>query len=102
MSGLRSQLSRASYPWGDFRSRRRLTRYIGDWSSDVCSSDLVVEDHGCGKHEHEPFDAERQEPRVLELLIDGSDEDRTGQVTRDESTGDEQEGGPYELGEVGQ
>ena len=40
------------YSWGDvrmcgcvgfcffFSSRRRHTRYIGDWSSDVCSSDL--------------------------------------------------------------
>src|ERR1017187_10588459 len=25
-----------------FSSRRRHTRYIGDWSSDVCSSDLYV------------------------------------------------------------
>src|SRR5437764_15116404 len=25
-----------------FSSRRRHTRYIGDWSSDVCSSDLMV------------------------------------------------------------
>ena len=25
-----------------FSSRRRHTRYIGDWSSDVCSSDLDV------------------------------------------------------------
>src|SRR5437763_5018120 len=25
-----------------FSSRRRHTRYIGDWSSDVCSSDLAV------------------------------------------------------------
>src|SRR5437762_14312492 len=25
-----------------FSSRRRHTSYIGDWSSDVCSSDLVV------------------------------------------------------------
>src|SRR5437762_6043183 len=25
-----------------FSSRRRHTRYIGDWSSDVCSSNLVV------------------------------------------------------------
>src|SRR5437762_8764068 len=24
-----------------FSSRRRHTRYIGDWSSDVCSSDLI-------------------------------------------------------------
>src|SRR5437762_10277061 len=27
-----------------FSSRRRHTRYIGDWSSDVCSSDLNVAD----------------------------------------------------------
>src|SRR5437762_6414226 len=26
-----------------FSSRRRHTRYIGDWSSDVCSSDLITE-----------------------------------------------------------
>src|SRR5437879_9904260 len=25
-----------------FSSRRRHTRYIGDWSSDVCSSDLYI------------------------------------------------------------
>src|SRR5437762_11857935 len=25
-----------------FSSRRRHTRYIGDWSSDVCSSDLTI------------------------------------------------------------
>ena len=25
-----------------FSSRRRHTRYIGDWSSDVCSSDLPL------------------------------------------------------------
>src|SRR5215210_8093000 len=44
-----------------FSSRRRHTRYIGDWSSDVCSSDLdpgyrkcplshdpAVTDGGCG------------------------------------------------------
>src|SRR5437762_14320886 len=27
-----------------FSSRRRHTRYIGDWSSDVCSSDLYLND----------------------------------------------------------
>src|SRR5437763_7325331 len=27
-----------------FSSRRRHTRYIGDWSSDVCSSDLTSPD----------------------------------------------------------
>src|SRR5436189_1285519 len=30
-----------------FSSRRRHTRYIGDWSSDVCSSDLAA--HGCAE-----------------------------------------------------
>src|SRR5437879_12497817 len=28
-----------------FSSRRRHTRYIGDWNSDVCSSDLIGESH---------------------------------------------------------
>src|SRR5437762_4405863 len=28
-----------------FSSRRRHTRYIGDWSSDVCSSDLISPEH---------------------------------------------------------
>src|SRR5437762_7811957 len=27
-----------------FSSRRRHTRYIGDWSSDVCSSDLPLDE----------------------------------------------------------
>src|SRR5437764_4615138 len=30
-----------------FSSRRRHTRYIGDWSSDVCSSDLAFPCPGC-------------------------------------------------------
>src|SRR6266487_4976671 len=29
-----------------FSSRRRHTRWTGDWSSDVCSSDLEVVTHG--------------------------------------------------------
>src|SRR5437762_10334096 len=41
-----------------FSSRRRHTRYIGDWSSDVCSSDLAgLAKHGyrivsCGTDNH--------------------------------------------------
>src|SRR5436189_2285440 len=31
-----------------FSSRRRHTRYIGDWSSDVCSSDLIRRGDGLG------------------------------------------------------
>src|SRR5437762_9367365 len=34
-----------------FSSRRRHTRYIGDWSSDVCSSDLKT-----GKHRSSAID----------------------------------------------
>src|SRR5437879_13470435 len=41
-----------------FSSRRRHTRYIGDWSSDVCSSDLVVDR------------VERRDIRVVEPVID--------------------------------
>src|SRR5437763_9386297 len=44
MMGLAEQLTRELLPlvicFFFFSSRRRHTRYIGDWSSDVCSSDL--------------------------------------------------------------
>src|SRR5437763_15184709 len=33
-----------------FSSRRRHTRYIGDWSSDVCSSDLPNDRGAAGPH----------------------------------------------------
>src|SRR5437764_9822260 len=53
---LRSGRKRASfiarYVAFFFSSRRRHTRYIGDWSSDVCSSDLKVgsrQTHPCRK-----------------------------------------------------
>src|SRR5437762_11267329 len=42
-----------------FSSRRRHTRYIGDWSSDVCSSDLDLSQspvqcrHGVEYHAHD-------------------------------------------------
>src|SRR5437762_11278016 len=51
-----------------FSSRRRHTRYIGDWSSDVCSSDLI---------DHATEDRERH--RGLDVLqpiferFDGAD-----------------------------
>src|SRR5437879_8105371 len=40
-----------------FSSRRRHTRYIGDWSSDVCSSDLA-------------HYAVRVEPRIVDAHFD--------------------------------
>src|SRR5437762_9241277 len=41
-----------------FSSRRRHTRYIGDWSSDVCSSDLAVEPPGRSRCDHDGGEAE--------------------------------------------
>src|SRR5437763_15181018 len=38
----RFKASAMSTPLFFFSSRRRHTRYIGDWSSDVCSSDLLA------------------------------------------------------------
>src|SRR5437763_14030203 len=51
-----------------FSSRRRHTRYIGDWSSDVCSSDLVGRARGrrqgCRRSRRAaPDDARRSEER---------------------------------------
>src|SRR5437879_12310284 len=40
-----------------FSSRRRHTRYIGDWSSDVCSSDLLPSSRNCTPATHTLSDA---------------------------------------------
>src|SRR6476469_7313832 len=48
-----------------FSSRRRHTMYIGDWSSDVCSSDLLLRE------------AEAKS-RVVVLLTDG--QNNTGEI----------------------
>src|SRR5437763_17009076 len=54
-----------------FSSRRRHTRYIGDWSSDVCSSDLRKPGGACrrragprGRSEPRPDPARTEERRV--------------------------------------
>src|SRR5690606_40952926 len=48
-----------------FSSRRRHTRFSRDWSSDVCSSDLV-------SYPREPVDAEADETRAYAMsLING-------------------------------
>src|SRR5437762_10495335 len=47
-----------------FSSRRRHTRYIGDWSSDVCSSDLDRRTLHVDTETGEVFD-ESQKPRLL-------------------------------------
>src|SRR5437762_10023092 len=69
-----------------FSSRRRHTRYIGDWSSDVCSSDLDNKPHECSQtwqvvrsefdlmmlnNAREQGVQAEEGVRVLEVLFDG-------------------------------
>src|SRR5215210_8620670 len=46
-----------------FSSRRRHTRYIGDWSSDVCSSDLHAGDEPPQRRPRGGVQAVRRRPR---------------------------------------
>ncbi len=62
----------------------------------------VIEDHGSGEDEHEPFDAEGEEACVLEAGVDGTDEDRTGEEASDEVADDEQQDCTDGVGEIGQ
>src|SRR5256885_4232237 len=49
-----------------FSSRRRHTRLQGDWSSDVCSSDLGVGSKNRLQHEEDPACGEQDPDRELE------------------------------------
>src|SRR5437763_16886869 len=51
-----------------FSSRRRHTRYIGDWSSDVCSSDLDF-------HEKKARDVMRPRTDVVALDVDATEQE---------------------------
>src|SRR5437763_15817764 len=63
-----------------FSSRRRHTRYIGDWSSDLCSSDLAVAER---EAEEEPALPHIRLDRALQFLIgDRSEERRVGKECR--------------------
>src|SRR5258707_6446319 len=59
-----------------FSSRRRHTRYWRDWSSDVCSSDLPLEDSGLvGREVHDAVrdddvDACRRKWNLLEVALE--------------------------------
>src|SRR5437763_1743153 len=64
-----------------FSSRRRHTSYIGDWSSDVCSSDLLLNRRlGHGRHNLESRRI-RMQPIVGEILL-RSEERRVGKEWR--------------------
>src|SRR5437763_2270476 len=74
-----------------FSSRRRHTRYIGDWSSDVCSSDLVGNRAVLVRAGHavdakapgRVMVAERApHPRGLDEQLDRSEERRVGKECR--------------------
>src|SRR5437763_6825930 len=73
-----------------FSSRRRHTRYIGDWSSDVCSSDLdVAEQRALGDLELEPACVEAG---LLEDARDDLREVRTAELKRRYVDGEHQSG----------
>src|SRR5690242_21468918 len=76
-----------------FSSRRRHTRLTCDWSSDVCSSDLVVEVVSSGDARRVTFQAERALAPYLakkgsvcidgvSLTINRSEERRVGKECR--------------------
>src|SRR5471032_831431 len=53
----------------------------GEFDDDA--SDLkMVDCHRCGKHQHQPFDAEGQEACILQLCIDSTNENGAGEETR--------------------
>src|SRR5438046_9102953 len=57
-----------------FSSRRRHTRLVSDWSSDVCSSDLILDDK---KRTYPRQDAPNWDPRNYEGLYFGTTTLRT-------------------------
>src|SRR5437879_13674921 len=59
-----------------FSSRRRHTRYIGDWSSDVCSSDLRA--GRTGVHAGIAAAKHHGETRLLQSTVDGALQVRRG------------------------
>src|SRR5688500_20245459 len=75
-----------------FSSRRRHTRLQGDWSSDVCSSDLVfclrdglktILDRGCTDDTQTEDVHSFVEARLVELIGDRSEERRVGKECSD-------------------
>src|SRR5437879_7878871 len=71
-----------------FSSRRRHTRYIGDWSSDVCSSDLELPTLaragveidvlvGSGEDETERYRPGDLDPAPKIVVTTAGDEDRS-------------------------
>src|SRR5437764_11267752 len=51
-----------------FSSRRRHTRYIGDWSSDVCSSDLALKGSNIDAAKYAQYLSKRKRLSLREVL----------------------------------
>src|SRR5437763_5879506 len=78
-----------------FSSRRRHTRYIGDWSSDVCSSDLIA---GAGRHVAVYLDEQINLEVGVELAAPfGGHGEVTGSVTPSGPVAATTHYGPYGL-----
>ena len=68
-----------------FSSRRRHTRYIGDWSSDVCSSDLAIanaDDFDNSEYTEAVTEAGQQPAQPPKALSVRSEERRVGKECR--------------------
>src|SRR6267154_4558048 len=74
-----------------FSSRRRHTRWTGDWSSDVCSSDLVIsashnpyEDNGIKLFAADGFKLDDDTEHAIEAQLDVERDEpvRIGRVRR--------------------
>src|SRR5437762_4329976 len=68
-----------------FSSRRRHTRYIGDWSSDVCSSDLGTVLFAGMRVAHDPAQRQHVTPRdvaheVFDVVVGGRPDEILGRA----------------------
>src|SRR5690606_39442256 len=67
-----------------FSSRRRHTRFSRDWSSDVCSSDLIAQDRTAGAEDDMERDSDTGRSRMA-----GADADAQGRPTTERPAGEE-------------
>src|SRR5262250_3438468 len=71
-----------------FSSRRRHTRYLGDWSSDVCSSDLDPAPSAAREETGGPQAVSRVEGMTLAYVDTRSEERRVGKECRSRGSPD--------------
>src|SRR5262249_8614031 len=66
------------------------------------SNSQVVESHSYGKHDHDPFHANAQEARVLQVQVDGTDQHASGQKPGDNVPDQQDHQSGHNLGNVGE